>query len=332
MISYIESKGHDPYRNLAIEECLLNLCDDGPVLYLWQNERTVVIGRNQDPKRECRTDLLEAEGGHLARRLSGGGAVYHDLGNLNFSFIARREDYDTAGQLDVIRHAMNGLGIKAVFSGRNDLEIDGRKFSGSAFYECGGRCCHHGTIMVDVDGDAMARYLMVSDGKLKSKGVASVHARVVSLKELLPGIIVGRVKDALLAAFEDAYGTRYRKIDESALDTDKIRAIESRFRDPAWIYGRFGECGVNPPSGNSAGRTRRFKWGEVSVRLNVENGIVTDAAVHSDAMETDWAIKAQSALIGIKHGEIAGVLENCPMPAEIKRDLAAWIYEWDGLP
>lgn len=241
MISWIESRQYDPYRNLAIEEQLLKSCDNGPILYLWQNERTVVIGRNQDPRRECRASLLEAEGGHLARRLSGGGAVYHDLGNLNFSFLARREDYDVPKQLSVICRAMEKLSLSAVPSGRNDLEIGGRKFSGNAFYEWDSRCCHHGTVMVDVDRAALARYLTVPEKKLASKGIASVQARVVDLRELVPDVTVGKVKAVLLAAFERVYGEKCRQMDISMLDADALKAGEDRFRGREWIYGKAGE-------------------------------------------------------------------------------------------
>ena len=238
MTAWTESTGHGPYRNLAREERLMDLCDDGPILYLWQNERTVVIGRNQDPARECRAALLEAEGGHLARRLSGGGAVYHDLGNLNFSFLARRQDYDVAKQLDVVCRAVEGFGLHAAFSGRNDLEIDGRKFSGSAFYERNDTCCHHGTVMIDVDRAALDRYLTVPAEKLSSKGVPSVQARVVELRELAPDVTVEKVKAALLAAFARVYGEEPRRLDLSVLDADKLAAGEARFRDRGWIYGR----------------------------------------------------------------------------------------------
>ena len=147
---YLDEAGNTlPYGNLAREACLLEAVGVGEcILYLWQNQRTVVIGRNQNAWKECRMEQLEADGGHLVRRLSGGGAVYHDLGNLNFTFLVREEDYDVSRQLEVLVGAVNRLGIHAEKTGRNDVTVDGRKISGNAFYRADGHCYHHGTIPV----------------------------------------------------------------------------------------------------------------------------------------------------------------------------------------
>ena len=205
----VRSGSTDPYPNLAVERVLLEGVRPGTcVLYLWQNARTVVIGRNQSAADEVRLDELAACGGRLARRLTGGGAVYHDLGNLNFTFLAQRDDYDEDVQTDVILAAVRSLGVDAERTGRNDLVADGRKFSGHAYRRGAGGCCHHGTLMVDVDTSQMTRFLTPSAGKLAARGVASVRSRVVNLSELSPEVTVESLADALVASFEDAYGTR----------------------------------------------------------------------------------------------------------------------------
>ena len=133
-----ESKSFDPYLNLATEQYLMETVEeDACILFLWQNQNTVVIGKNQNAWKECRTDLLREEGGFLARRLSGGGAVFHDLGNLNFTFLMPQAEYDLDRQFSVIAEAVSMLGLHAERSGRNDVLAEGRKFSGNAFYKNG---------------------------------------------------------------------------------------------------------------------------------------------------------------------------------------------------
>ena len=197
-ITYIETANTYPYQNLAVEEYLLLHCDkEECILYLWQNRNTVVIGRNQNAWKECLVSKLEEENGYPVRRLSGGGAVYHDLGNLNFTFLVRKENYNVDKQLNVILEAVKKLGIHAEKSGRNDILIDGHKFSGNAFYEQGDCCYHHGTLMVHVNLGELSRYLTVSKDKLQSKGVDSVRARVANLTEYAPDATVELLKQKL---------------------------------------------------------------------------------------------------------------------------------------
>lgn len=204
---WLETDNTYPYRNLAMEEYMTNHVPDGTcILFLWQNRHTVVIGRNQNCWKECRVNFLEEEGGYLVRRLSGGGAVFHDLGNLNFTFIVRKTDYDVERQLQVILEAVRRLGIQAEKTGRNDITVEGRKFSGNAFYQTGDCCYHHGTLLVHADKENMSRYLNVPREKLASKGVSSVKSRVANLDEFCPGLTVDRVKAALAEAFSQVYG------------------------------------------------------------------------------------------------------------------------------
>ena len=290
-ISLFRHSCTDPYRNLAVEEHLLNTVEPGQcILYLWQNENTVVIGRNQNAWKECRTSLLEQEGGHLARRLSGGGAVFHDLGNLNFTFLVNEEDYDLDRQLAVIQSACKALGLDAERSGRNDVLVEGRKFSGNAFYHSHGKAYHHGTVLVDTNGEKLARYLSPSKAKLQAKGVDSVRARVVNLIELVPGLTCERMAQELTAAFEQVYGMAAQTIDPASLDWAAVEALSVRNASSEWLYG--------PRLPLSFECEERFVWGGVQLQLQVESGVVVQAKVYSDAMDWDLAPALERALTG----------------------------------
>lgn len=275
---YIE-ESTDPFYNLAVEQHLLDLVPKGScILYLWQNENTVVIGKNQNCWKECKMQELADDGGSMVRRLSGGGAVYHDLGNLNFTFLTHKEDYDVSRQLDVILTALHMLGIPAEKSGRNDLHSNGRKFSGNAFYDNGKRCFHHGTLMVDVDKEKLSKYLQVSPGKLESKGVDSVQARVVNLKELKLDLTISQLAQALIAAMEQVYGCAIEEIDEFDLDEVEIAAHSLKFGSDQFRLGQripFTWEVIN-----------RFSWGEIQLQCEVDAGQIKSALIYSDALDS----------------------------------------------
>lgn len=293
-IRYIESDTTYPYWNLALEEYLMETCgEEECILYLWQNARTIVIGRNQNPWRECKVSQLEEDGGHLVRRLSGGGAVYHDTGNLNFTFLVRRDNYDLDKQLQVICNAVNSQGLEAVRSGRNDILTDGKKFSGNAFYRQGDKCYHHGTLMVDVDTQVLTRYLTVSDAKLKSKGVDSVKSRVTNLKALNPDITIDSLKEALINAFGQVYGCDAVKMDAGDCDLADIERRKERFSSWDWLFGRKIDFKHE--------LTGRTEAGEVTLRLQVESGIITDLVVYSDAMDHNASVRIAEQLKGTKY-------------------------------
>lgn len=281
----------DPYRNLAVEEYLMETVRPSEcILYLWQNQNTVVIGRNQNPWKECRTSLLEEEGGCLARRLSGGGAVFHDLGNLNFTFLVNEEDYDLDRQLRVIETACRELGLNVERSGRNDVLADGRKFSGNAFYHSKGKAYHHGTLLVDVDGEKLARYLSPSKAKLQAKGVDSVRSRVVNLVQLVPGLTCERMAVAMERAFAAVYGLTPERAEESRLDLETVERLRARNASREWLYG--------PRLPLSFECEERFDWGSVQLQLQVESGKVVQAKVYSDAMDWELAPALERLLTG----------------------------------
>ena len=222
-LTFIDTDNTYPYQNLAVEEYLLLHCGENEcILYLWQNRNTIVIGRNQNAWKECLVSKLEEENGFLVRRLSGGGAVYHDLGNLNFTFLVRKPNYDLNKQLDVILRAVQKLGVHAEKSGRNDILVDGHKFSGNAFYEQGDYCYHHGTLMVNVNLSELSKYLTVSKEKLQSKGVDSVRARVANLSEYAPNMTMDLLREKLLEAFEEVYGLKADTLKVEDLDAEDI--------------------------------------------------------------------------------------------------------------
>ena len=300
-LKWISTGCTDPYSNLAAEKLLtLGVREGECILFLWQNRRTVVIGRNQNAWEECNVRQLEEDGGHLARRLSGGGAVYHDLGNLNFSFTARKADYDPEKQSRVILRAAAMLGIDAEKTGRNDFEAGGLKFSGNAYYETRGCCCHHGTVMIDVDTDALSRYLTVSGSKLRSKGVASVRSRVVNLKELCPDIDTDRLKAAILEAFREVYGLPAEPLEAERLRDAELRQEAAAFASESWLFP--------PRIPFSAALENRYAWGGIRVELVVRGNRVVQAECVSDAMDESLIRRIRDAL------------QDCPYSGE---DLAA---------
>ena len=292
----IRSDSFDPTYNLALEEFLTkNVVEDDIILYLWQNERTVVIGKNQNYWSEVNAPAAEADCVTVVRRLSGGGAVFHDLGNLNFTFILRKENYDVQRQLSVIIDALGNLGIKAEKTGRNDIEADGRKFSGNAFFKSSAGWYHHGTLMVDVDKEKLGKYLNVSTAKLQSKGVKSVKARVVNLKELREDITIEMLCEELYKAFGRIYGCDPIKISPEEIDWAEVENLQERYSSWEWTKGRKIPFTVQIE--------KRFAWGNIDLQMNVDGGIIKDAICYSDAMNENIGEEIARKLIGTEYVE-----------------------------
>lgn len=281
----VESGENDPWYNLALEEYLLQQVGEGEIiLYLWQNQNTVVIGRNQNAWKECRCQLLEREGGKLARRLSGGGAVFHDIGNLNFTFIMDKKLYNLEKQLQVILSAVRNLGIEAGFSGRNDLEVAGKKFSGNAFYFSEKTAYHHGTILIDVDVNKLTKYLQVSREKIISKGIDSVRSRVINLKELEPELNIDMMKKALSTSFLSYYLKEdIREVTRPCLYLPSrlpgLRELYRKYSSWEWSFGKSPQFDMNI--------SNRFEWGGIELGFSLKDGIIKEASIYSDVMETE---------------------------------------------
>ena len=232
----IETTSKDPYLNLAVERYLLTTsAPDTIIMYLWQNENTVVIGLNQNAYSECNLDVMKADNVRLARRTTGGGAVFHDLGNLNFSFIMPRSMKSEGIPVELIMNSCRRFGIDATITGRNDICVEGRKFSGNAFCQTKDMFLHHGTILIDADTDRMKKYLNVSKEKLASKGVKSVSSRVINLKELRPDISIEAFGTSLRDAFEEKYkGLTYRLDYDRIAKEAQVETLRSLYTTEDW--------------------------------------------------------------------------------------------------
>jgi lipoate-protein ligase A len=317
----VYSHSYDPWFNLAVEEYLLNHVHDHEViLYLWQNDQTVVIGRNQNAWKECAWEQLEKDGGKLARRLSGGGAVFHDLGNLNFTFLTTKKHYELERQLSVILQALRKLGVNAEFSGRNDLMLDGRKFSGHAYYYQGQSAYHHGAILIKTDMEKLSRYLQPSKKKMKSKGVDSVRSRVVNLAEVSDRITVTAVKESLAESFGESYG---RPVEISINEKDpEILANYTKYASWEWRFGQSPTFDLT--------LSERFNWGEIEFGFRLHNGKVDSCTVYSDAMDEELIRKIPQVLKGLSLEKEALVSALESMADETKSgtmiaDLVKWI-------
>lgn len=331
-VRVIESAGHDPWFNLALEEWLFASVEPGTVVvYVWRNAATVVIGRHQNPWVECRVDAMERDGIRLARRASGGGAVFHDLGNTNFTFATHRPHYDQAIQVAVILDALDRLGIDATFSGRNDILVEGRKVSGSAYFGRRDRWLHHGTLLIDADLSRLSHYLTVPPAKIESKGVQSVRSRVANLSEFVPGLDHDRVRDALLDAVREAYGRPFEVEVMDPLDhpdSDELAATVARYTDDAWRFGR------TPAFTHRL--QHRFPWGGVDLHLDVKRNTIRDVELFSDALSTDLVRDVVAALTGAayRRDDLAARLRDGVDPAAPHRAEAESLARWlaDALP
>ena len=228
----------DPCTNLAIEERLLEAIDVyGPSLMLWRNDPCVVIGRHQNPWVECDLRRMKADGVRLVRRISGGGAVYHDGGNTNFSFLAPSEHYDQARHFAVVIAALASLGIDAHKTDRNDLRVGDRKISGNAFRHTRGRSLHHGTLLVASDLDLLTAYLTPRAALIETKATASVRSSVTNLAAARPGLTHAELWDALEAAFAAEYGAAAGERLELRLDPDDLARRAAELAGWEWLYG-----------------------------------------------------------------------------------------------
>lgn len=281
----------DGWLNLARDGYFLENNKKGDViLYFYVNKNAVIIGRNQNAWKECSIANMDADGVQLVRRHSGGGAVFHDNGNLNFSFITDEKHYDLNRQMRVILNAVSKLGLKAELSGRNDITVDGKKFSGNAFSLAKGNRSHHGTILVNADLTKLSNYLCVSKEKMRSKGIDSVRARVCNLCELSSGLTVEAMRRLVIESFIEEYGAA----SEYVFDGTALAEVEERRERLASWEWRFGKT----PQFDFE-TDKRFSFGDTQIYFNSRNGVIRATKVYSDCLDTELTTEIENALTGV---------------------------------
>ncbi|GLI84160.1 lipoate-protein ligase LplJ [Rossellomorea marisflavi] len=308
-MKFIDNKGiTDPRINLAIEEyALKNLDIDESYLLFYINEPSIIIGKNQNTIEEINTDYVEKQGLHVVRRLSGGGAVYHDLGNLNFSFITK-DDGDSFHNFkkftEPVIEALNKLGVKAELSGRNDILAEGRKISGNAQFSTRGRMFSHGTLLFDSEMENVVSALRVKKDKIESKGIKSIRSRVANISEFLEEkLTIEEFRSTLLKyIFNDSDVEEYVLTDE---DWDRIHALsKERYQNWDWNYGK-------SPSFNLQ-HSHRFPVGQIDVRLEVRKGTIENCKIYGDFFGVGNVDEIEEKLTGTRYerSEIEHVLQG----------------------
>lgn len=310
---FIDNEQHyDPMINLAIEEyCLKYLDPEETYLLFYINQPSIIIGKNQNTIEEINTKYVEDNGIKVVRRLSGGGAVYHDKGNLNFSFITK-DDGDSFHNFkkftEPVIKALEKLGVKAELSGRNDIMTDGRKISGNAQFATRGRIFSHGTLLFDSEIEHVVSALNVKKEKIESKGIKSIRSRVANISELMDQkMTTEEFRKILLSYIFDTNGDvpQYRLTEK---DWEKIHEISrDRYQKWEWNYGRSPKFNLQ--------HSKRFPAGSIDLRLEVKKGMIQDCKIFGDFFGVGDIADIEKRLIGQQYDRktISDVLEDMDM-------------------
>lgn len=314
-MKFIDNQGiTDPTVNLAIEEYILqNFGEKDTYLLFYINKPSIIVGRNQNSVEEINTDYVDENGIEVVRRLSGGGAVYHDEQNLNFSFITKDDGesfQDFAKFTQPIVDALNKVGVPAEMKGRNDLAVEGRKISGNAMFSTRGRMFSHGTLMLDSEIENVVSALNVNKEKIESKGIKSIRSRVANISEYLEEkISMDDFKEMILKhvfEVEDVKDVPEYELTEA--DWEEIHKIsENRYQKWEWNYGKSPKFNVQA--------SHKFDAGLVDVRLDVNNGTIENCKIYGDFFGLGEISDVEDALTGVRHERKA--IENALVDVDV---------------
>lgn len=329
---FVDNKGiTDPRINLAIEEYVLKEMDieQDSFLLFYINEPSIIIGKNQNTVEEVNTEFVDANGIHVVRRLSGGGAVYHDLGNLNFSFLTKDDGEsfrNFAKFTEPVIEALAKMGVTAELKGRNDILVDDKKVSGNAQFATKGRMFSHGTLMFDTEIERVVKALKVKKDKIESKGIKSIRSRVTNIKEYMPNQEM-TIEDFRLEILKSIFGgeenIQYYELTEQ--DWENIHALsKERYQNWDWNYGRSPKFNMQ--------HSKRFPVGGIDVRLDVEKGKIKGIHIYGDFFGLGEVSELEQALVGVTYSREAILEAIATLPVEkllggiTKEDFADLIY------
>lgn len=268
----VRTKDLDPWRNLAREElCLERVEQGGRILFLWQSSDAVVVGKNQNPWLECSLAAMEKGGAKLARRLSGGGAVFHDAGNLNFAFLMPRREYKDKTIFNIVIEALKHFGIQAVVMGKSSLAVNGRKVSGNAFCYRHENVLHHGTLLISTDLEKMSRYLTSACRHIHSRAISSNPAPVANLREMVDSITVPQMAVVLAETAAAEWNQQVQWGGDEMFDPKVLDPVEKKYASWEWRFGMTPKFDVE--------MSWRFNWGGARAGLLVEKGIIRQSQV-----------------------------------------------------
>lgn len=291
---------HNPAVNLALEEYILrNAQTDEDLLLFYINAPSIIIGRHQNTVEEINRNYVEQHGIHVVRRLSGGGAVYHDLGNLNFSFItdSHPENFRNFKKFtEPVVRALAGMGVPAELSGRNDLLVKGRKISGNAQYISKGRMVSHGTLLFNTDLSHVSEALNVKADKITSKGIKSVRSRVANISEFLEQpMTIETFREQLLKEIFAGSDTA-PEYPVSAVDWAAVHQLaDVRYRSWEWTYGHSPDFNVE--------KRERFPGGEIDARLDVQQGLIHSVKFYGDYFAELEPGVLEQLLVGVRYSQ-----------------------------
>lgn len=331
-LRFLLSNSYNPWFNLALEEHIFqNMPQNQTILFLWRNDNTVVIGRSQNPWKECNTRRMDRDGIRLARRYSGGGAVFHDLGNTCFTFMSTQKKFNNNISFNIIKDGLNRFGIDAIISGRNDLVVNTqqghRKISGSAYRITSDRKFHHGTLLLCVNLNKLAYYLNPDPKKLEAKGIDSIKSRVINLNTFRSDINHQDMCQKLKEAFFEHYAmTAIPEVISMKNYFHILGFIEQFNKQRCWSWN----FGNSPEFTHQV--SNRFNWGSVELHFDIKYGMIVRSHIFTDSLNPFPLEELQKKIIGVLYNTQS--IQNCciewmknwPESRELK-DVTNWLVQ-----